>query len=123
MWADAGGCVTCRHSFGATGTLPAASGNLPLTGSAGTFESTPFPYTFTYSITPQLPGATTSSFSFLCASTSGTNFTIINGAAFGEAPISTLNQWGLLILAILLAAMAVVLLRRRSGRSQPAPGK
>jgi IPTL-CTERM motif len=96
-------------------TLGAASGTSPLVGGAS-FVSTPFPYTVQYLLTPQFPGATTSGFSFLCASATGTNFTILNGGVFGNNPVPTLNKWGLLILATLLAAASVMLLRRRLAR-------
>lgn len=89
----------------------AASGTAPVTGTVGPFTSTPFPYTFTTSITPVIAGATTSSFSFLCASAVGSNFTIANGAPFSTA-IPTLDRWGLLLLATLLAGSFIVLFRK-----------
>ena len=90
----------------------AASGTAPAVGSVGPFTSTPFPYTLTVSITPVISGATTSSFSFLCASAVGSNFTIANGAPFSTA-VPTLDRWGLLLLATLLAGSVIVLFRRR----------
>jgi hypothetical protein len=99
--------------------LPGPAGTLGISGTPPSFASTPFPYTFKYTLIPVIPGfpgvPTTSSFSFLCASAVGTNFAIVNGGPFSTA-IPTLSEWGLLLLATLLAASAVVLLRRRLAR-------
>lgn len=96
-------------------TFPTASGSGPIIGGP-TYGSTPFPYTVTYTLTPQIPGATTSSFSFLCASATGSNFTFANGGPFGIASIPTLDRWELLMLVALLGVASVFLIRRRSGR-------
>jgi len=93
-------------------TLPSPSGTVGLSGTVP-FTSTPYPYTFTYSGTPLVPGATTSSASFLCASATGTNFAISNGAPFTFGTIPTLDRWELFLLAALLGASAIVLFRRR----------
>jgi hypothetical protein len=94
--------------------LPSESGSLVFSGSSPMYASTPFPYTFTISLTPEVPGATTSSLSFVCASATGTDFTIFNGAPFSIvlAPIPTLGRDALFLLALVIAGMAVVAYRR-----------
>jgi hypothetical protein len=92
-----------------------ASGSSPLTGGPPAFASTPFPFTVTYTLTPQVADATTSSFSFLCASATGTNFTFTNGAPFSIL-VPTLDRWGLLALTALLGAASLLVLRRPLGR-------
>jgi IPTL-CTERM motif len=93
-----------------------ATGTGVVVGGPAPYASTPFPYTVTYTLRPEAFGATTSSFSFLCASATGTNFSFNNGGPFTTS-IPTLDRWGLFTLATLLAAVSLVLLRRRSGRT------
>jgi len=92
-------------------TLPSSSGTVGLSGTTPSFASTPFPYTFTHAGTPLIPGAPTSSASFLCASATGSNFVISNGGPFTFAAIPTLDREGILLLTGLLGASAIVLLR------------
>jgi len=104
----AGGVVVAN----ATATLPGPSGSTPL-GGVAIFPSTTQPYTFTYSITPELRGATTTSFSLLCSGGVGSAFTISNGAPFQIASIPTLGTTALAALAALLGLTSLFLLRRR----------
>ncbi len=93
-----------------------ATGSAPLVGGPLPYASTAFPYTVVYTLRPDLPGASASSFSFVCASATGTNFSFINGGPF-TISIPTLDGWGLMALASLLATASIMLLRRRSSRS------
>jgi len=112
----AGGSTVFEQSF----PLPTLSGSEPFNGVSATYAPIAFPYTFTISVTPRLPGATTSSISFLCASATGTNFTINNGAPFTLTGVSvpTLDRWTLLLLAILVAASTLAVFRIRSRHSR-----
>jgi hypothetical protein len=84
---------------------------------AFSFTSTPFPFTVTLSATPQVPGAITSTRSFLCASATATNFTIANFIIADGGPVGvgipTLGRWELLMLTALLGAASYLLLRGR----------
>ena len=115
-----GGLVDVVGTAGATiiasgvQSLGADSGTSPLVGGPMPYTLTPFPYTVKYLLTPQIPGAGPSGFSFDCLSAVGSNFQIIGAGNYGAIP--TLSEWGLIALATLLAAASLVTLRRRRVR-------
>ncbi len=91
---------------------PSGTVNLPLLV-ANPFPTQTPPYPVTYTITPLIPGASSSSFSFVCGGAAGSNFTITNGASFGYT-IPTLDPFWLIALVGLLWLVALRALRRAS---------
>jgi len=96
-------------------------------GPSGTFVSfhqtttwtTPMrlPYTWSILITPVYTGAGTTTFSYDCVDGVGVNFRISNAPPFGpgstSAAIPTLDGWALAVLAAILAASSLLMVRRR----------
>ncbi len=77
-----------------TTALPSyPTGTTAFDGPSPNFPPTPYPYTFSLSITPLIAGAGTSIASVLCASAAGTNFSFSNAPPTGNTIAPQVGLW------------------------------